>query len=95
MPASSDPRLIVETLRLGPLARRLVAYLARHFGQWCEKEMLLCALYGDDPDGGPLLADKCLHLHVHDLRPVLAKHGLALENGYGRYRMVWLPETSA
>jgi hypothetical protein len=90
MPAADDPRRIVEAMRHGPVARKLTAYLAAHFGRFVENELLLCALYGDDPAGGPLTADKCLHLFVHQLRPKLATKGLAIENGFGRYRMTWL-----
>lgn len=39
---------------------------------------LVDAVYGDDPDGGPLYASECIRTHIHQMKPALAAVGLRI-----------------
>jgi DNA-binding response OmpR family regulator len=49
------------------------------------RSQIMEAVYGDDPDGGPLTAEKCIKVHMVKLRRALAP-GLRLHN---RYQIGW------
>ena len=49
-------------------------------------EQLRCAVWADDPSGGPE-DRKVLHVHVNQLNRLLAPHGIRVRNQGGGYRV--------
>ena len=73
---------------LGGQQRVVFERLLTASGRMVPRRMLLDEMYGDDPDGGALSAEKVLHLVVHRLRKAVAPHGYRIENAWGRgYRL--------
>lgn len=63
---------------------RIINTLRQASGQWVSRDYLLDALYGEDPEGGPDQADKCLRVFIARLRNA----GYPIENRYAvGYRM--------
>lgn len=64
-----------------PLSRqeaRIMGVLASRWGRCLPKSALFNALYGDDPDGGPMDADGVLAVRVTRLRKRFEEHDLNL-----------------
>ena len=54
-------------------------------------ERLIHCVWGHDPDGGPLLAQRIVHLHVFHLRKRL-RPGWRIRNGHGQaYELAYEP----
>ena len=93
--AVRDPHVVIALLALTPHEERLVGYLADHFGQWKRCVDQIDAVYGDDPNGGPVNAAGSVHVTLHHLRAKLADTPLMIEgrmNGRGGNsgnRLVW------
>ena len=59
---------------------------------------LIDALWGDDPEGGPLHAEKAVHVYVCRLNKTLRAFGREIKGQRGRdggYRLIRLPERQA
>jgi len=85
----SEPLAVVERIILGRIQRSVAVALAIRFGRWTSTEQLVTAAYGDQPDGGPLNADKVIGVVVHNLRRKLKLTGLTIEGApYSGRRMV-------
>lgn len=72
---------------------QLLGYLAEHFGQWVRTESLVNALYGSDPNGGPVDPSTNINLFAMRLKPKLAEVGLTIEakrGAVGGRRLVWV-----
>jgi DNA-binding response OmpR family regulator len=86
---SSEPMAIVERIVLGRIQRSVALALAVRFGRWTSTEQLVAAAYGQQPDGGPLNANRVIGVVVHNLRRKLRLSGLAIEGQpYSGRRMV-------
>lgn len=75
--------------RLSPQQRKIFSVIRAGNGL---HERLMHAVYGDDPDGGPLLADKIIMIQVVHIRKKLRGTGWAIpRKQYGEdvpYRLV-------
>lgn|GEM_PF-1322802 len=92
-----DPATIIAALPLTLLRRRLCGALADRFGTFVSMQHLADVVYGDDPNGGPDEAAGVLRQFIHQERPKLRKHGLAIE-AHGPnvgYRMIWADDAPA
>lgn len=88
----TTPKSVVDGLRLTPTERRLADLLRRSIGSWVPVERIVFALWGDDPNGGPVNAAQNVTVHVARLRRKLRGTGLAIEAGWHERRMVVGPE---
>lgn len=70
----------------GHCVRVLTALRDAYPGQVTIKR-LLDACYGDDPDGGPLFADTCIHIAIHRLSPRLRALGVTIVAAWCAYRL--------
>lgn len=81
---------LIATIKLPKLQDRLARAMLADFGHWVRWPKLLDAAYGDDPDGGPLTAQRTMAVHIFRLRHAIEPLGLMIENypGVG-YRIRW------
>jgi hypothetical protein len=84
--------IVIEHYRVPPAEERVLRAVWRGKGRAVQTEQIFCAMYADDPDGGPspermYRAFKAL---LHNLRVRLAGSGVTIENaGYRMgYRVV-------
>jgi hypothetical protein len=81
--------LDAAVLDLSPRMAAIVRTVARKPG--ISAQDLASVIYADDPDGGPLTAEKTVATIICNNRGVLARHGLRLFAGRGSrsgYRLV-------
>lgn len=92
----TNPIEAIAAITLSGHERRIALSLAGNFGHVVAMATLIDAVYGDDPEGGPLTADVIIKVMLVRLRRRLAPFGLAVNNVYGvGYRLVWLPPMEA
>lgn len=78
-----------EAINIPRRERQILAALVAARGRYLHQDRLHHALYGDDPDGGPLV--EVVQTHVCKLRQKLAKLGWNIENArFEGYRLVRL-----
>lgn len=86
----------IDVTTLTRVETRIVEALAAGRHRLTPIEVLIDAVYGDRPDGGPLNAAGCLKVRITSLRPKLASSGWTIENKHSLgYRLTPLsPETA-
>lgn len=62
--------------RLTPLERVVAWRLSE--GRTVSRSELIKALYGDDPEGGPLFAERNIYILIYELRRCLSNEGLSI-----------------
>lgn len=62
--------------RLTPLERVVAWRLSE--GRTVSRSELIRALYGDDPEGGPLFAERNVYIIIYELRRCLSNEGLSI-----------------
>lgn len=62
--------------RLTPLERVVAWRLSE--GRTVSRSELIKALYGDDPEGGPLFAERNVYIIIYELRRCLSNEGLSI-----------------
>lgn len=90
--AVRDPKIVLEQVRMSPMARRVGEALARRFGRYVPPAELIDTLYADDPDGGPETARVAVAHHVRRLTRALIDTPLiidAKQGVSGGRRLVW------
>jgi hypothetical protein len=77
----------------GKIRRRYWDFISRH-PEGVTKNQIFDAVYGDDPNGGPLRGDLVVRVNVYHINKVLRKHGLRVTGRPGGpgavYRLVKL-----
>jgi DNA-binding response OmpR family regulator len=98
---SPDPRALMLDVRnriawrngamwqIAPTPFRLLVILAGNLGRRVTLRDIADRLWGDDPEGGPDWSHGAIGVHVHRLRPILRKLGLAIRaNWSAGYELV-------
>lgn len=65
------PEPVSDGLDLTGTERALVNALRERPGKWVTTDWLFNQMYGLDPNGGPLLGGKMVHIYVHKIRKKL------------------------
>lgn len=77
-------------VRLPPIKHRIVAAILAGCGSIVSTESIFECIYGDDPDGGPLV--NTYAVHIHWARRALRPLGIRIINRHGRgYEAALLP----
>lgn len=80
---------IVDALRLKPRQRAIFSALLRHPGRAIPHDVLIDAVWSDDPTGGPVHAMDCLRVHISGMRRALAGTPYRVERVFGvGYRLI-------
>jgi DNA-binding response OmpR family regulator len=79
-----DPKDIADHVDASPAERRVLDYLVQSFGHRVPTVSLTEHLYADNPDGGPLTADRIVRHHTWRLRERLKPYGLTIRGRGGR-----------
>lgn len=73
------PAVLGLFVQLPPAERAVFEALCLRMGQWVKSSILLDALYGDDPEGGPHYAAAILSMHLRRIRARIEPLGLAID----------------
>ncbi|MGI9485420.1 MAG: hypothetical protein ACR2RF_05970 [Geminicoccaceae bacterium] len=89
------PRYALEVdgkrVRLPSIAGAAVARLFIVQGHFVPTQLLIDAVYYDDPEGGPLTANNCIRVMLHRMRKLLAKVDVQLDGCQGTGFRLRLP----
>jgi len=73
----------------GLLRQRLIEAL-HDSGDGLSCRDLVNRVYADDPNGGPINANRCVNLMVHKANKELEPQGYRIKYGFTKYRLVKL-----
>jgi hypothetical protein len=83
--------LVPDGLRLPPIKQRILEAVQRRPG--ISAEVLRAVVWAHDPNGGPE-SFGAIHVHIHQLNKLLARHGLVVRAPFGAgagYRIHQVP----
>lgn len=80
----------------GKKRRMIYEFILKH--PYCTMDRIVNYVYGDDPNGGPESASRSVHVLISNIRKIIRKHGLVIENHRGPgacYRIIPIKTTPA
>ncbi len=84
------------TLNLGPNEFRMVCRLARCFGRWLAKEVLIDFIWADDIDGGPEYARQAVSVMRIKINEKLIASDFVIEGRrWQGWRLTWRARVAA